>query len=232
MKNIRALIVDDEAPARRIMRKLLERYCTDVFVVAEAADIATARQAITVYHPDLILLDVDLRGSTGFKLMEYVNATTTHVVFVTAHADFALRAFKVAATDYLVKPVDIDRLRESIARVRNRMPQDVEGGKGKLLVPQSQGKRVLSHEEIIRIEADGSYSTIYLSSGEQLLVVRKIGQLNEELLESSLLRIHRSHMINLEHITKVNSAKIEMKDGAEVPVSRNRTHELMERLKS
>ena len=226
------LIVDDEAPARRITAKLLTRYCDDVATVATAADIPGAVEALRVHRPDLVLLDIELRGATGFQLVEHIDASATQIVFVTAYTDYAVDAFRVQATDYLVKPLEIEQLRETMARVRQRRDRSrgLPDGR-KLLLPGAEGRRMLTHDEIVYLEADGSYTAI-VCAGESILVVRKLGQLEDDLASEGFFRCHRSYVINLRHVRRLRPGSVVMSTGAEVPVSRARRTEINEVLRA
>ncbi len=229
---LRILIVDDEAPARRIISKMITRYCPGAYAVASAGTLEEASAAIRTHRPDLILLDVELRGATGFDLLEQTNTEGSQVVFITAYAEYAVEAFRVAATDYLVKPVEIEQLQTMIERVRQRRGT----GRGitpgaMLLLPGSEGRRMIAHDQIVAIEADGSYSKIALQSGEEILVVRKLGQLEHDLPAEGFLRCHRSYLINLGYLHEIRTSEVVLSDGRQVPVSRARRAELNDYLK-
>lgn len=229
---LRVLIVDDEAPARRITAKLLTRYCDDVASVAVAADIPEAVAALRLHRPDLVLLDIELREATGFELVGHIDAATTQIVFVTAYTDYAVDAFRVEATDYLVKPLEIEQLRETMARVRERRDRSrgLPPGK-KLILPGAEGRRMIAHEHIILLEADGSYTTVVTRDGAQL-VVRKLGQLEDDLAGGGFFRCHRSYVVNVRHVRELRTGSVIMSDGGEVPVSRARRAEINEVLKA
>lgn len=213
---LRVLIVDDEAPARRILSKLLMRHCEGTYAVTDAATLEEASVAILANHPDLIFLDVELRGATGFDLLAQVDLRDTQVVFVTAYAEYAVDAFRVAATDYLVKPVEIEQLKATLARVRARAPRAL------LSLPGTDGRRLVPHDEVVAIEADGSYSTVCMESGERVLVVRKLGQFEGDLAAGRFFRCHRSYLVNLSHLRQVRTGAVELSNGMSVPVSRSR----------
>ena len=230
---LRVLIVDDEPPARRIIAKLLTRYCDDIYAVATAGTVAEAVDQIAEQRPDLLLLDVELGEATGFDLLTRIDTSDIHVAFITAYSSYAIEAFRVEATDYLVKPVEIAALRTTIERVRDRIRLQRGGGSvAKLMLPGADGRRMLAHDEIVFIEADGSYSTVCTAAGESILVVRKLGQLEEDLASDRFFRCHRSYVINLAHVRELRTGEVVMSDGGEVPVSRVRRVEIQRLLRS
>ena len=232
MKPIRTIIVDDEAPARRTIRQMLEQFCTGVFVVGEAEDLPSAQRLIEAQRPELVILDIGLSGASGFTLLERVGAADFQVVFVTAYAHFAVDAFRVEATDYLVKPIDVEQLETAVARVHARRPPGRHAGGGtRLTIASGDGHRFVDTDEVVRVLADGSYSVLYLRSGEEVLVVKKLGQLTEEFPSRDFFRAHRSHLVHLPSVVKIRRGSVDLINGHEVPVSRLKARELRARLR-
>ena len=211
-----------------MLRTLLEEYCEGVRVVAEAADVDEAANALTAHHPDVAFLDVELRGPTGLDLLPALAAARVRVVFVTAYAEYAIEALRGRAVDYLVKPIDVDELRAAVGRVRGAGERPLP--EPRLAVAHGEGRRLLAHRDIVHVEADGSYSTLTLVSGERLLVVRKLGELERDLAGGAFFRVHRSHLVALGHVRLVRNGAVELTDGVRAPVSRNRAAALREAL--
>lgn len=228
---LRALIVDDEPPARRLLRALVEGYTAGVTVVAEADDLDAAAEAVQLSRPDLILLDVNLGGQSGFGLFDRVDLSGAQVVFVTAYTEYAIDALRKEAVDYLVKPINVTQLRGAIARVQARLARAAAVARPRLLsIPYQEGRRLIPHHEICRVEADGSYSRIVMAEGDTLYVVRKIGKLEEDLAGGSFVRCHRSHLVNRRYISRYRAGVLTLTDGTTVVVSRKRAPEVRQLL--
>ena len=227
---LRTLIVDDEAPARRLTRKLLAEFCDDVYVCAEAANVDDAVATFNQFRPDLILLDIDLKGGSGFQVLERIDLAGSQVVFLTAYEQHAIRALRAAATDYLVKPLDVDHLESAIARTLSRRGANALHTGPRVVVPTGQHQRVLAQAEILYLEADRSYTTIYTTGGEQLVISRKLGVLEEGLTPHSFVRVHRSYIVNLGHVRHFGSTSLTLRSGTELPVSRGKTEQFRKRV--
>lgn len=249
---IRTLIVDDEKPARDELRWLLEKE-SDIEVCCEAVNGMNALDLVETERPDLILLDIQMPGMTGLETARQLMALPhfPQIIFVTAYDKFAIEAFDVNAVDYLLKPVEQDRLDRALSRVRNRLEKgesDLEDKILKLLKPLSTGKdntsslkkvtvyndgrfKPIDFDNIVMIAADGKQSLIYTRE-ESFSYRTSLGDLEQLLSEASLFKCHRSFSINPHFIEAVepwfNSAyKIRLKGVEElIPVSRSNTGEL------
>lgn len=232
-KEIRAIIVDDERKAIVVLRKLLNEYHPEVKILAEASRVTQAIQQIEEHKPELIFLDIEMPGSSGFDLLEEIRGRNIHVVFVTAHSEFAIKAFRFSVIDYLLKPVGVEELREAIHKVKTQIKTLAERSPSAstaaqtLRIPTSEGIIFVYLEHIIRVEAHGAYSNIYLDNGRSYLVSHYLKSLLEYLTPPTFVRIHRSHVINVEKvksIVKKDSLFVEMSDGSMLEVAkRNRT---------
>jgi two-component system LytT family response regulator len=218
---IRAVIVDDEAYARRKIRDFC-RAEKDVEVVGEAANGSDAVRLIRAERPDLVFLDVQMPAPDGFGVVEALDLEDPpQIVFATAYDQYALRAFDVHALDYLLKPFDQDRFREALARARRAIAAEkdradfgarlkglIEDARSKspylrrLPVPSARGVRFLKPEDVLFIEASGSYAALHTASGEHLLHER-LSELERKLDPRVFVRTHRSYIINVEHIREV-----------------------------
>lgn len=224
------MIVEDERPARRILRQLLEEYCEGVIVVGEAESLSRARELVDALRPNLVFLDVDLGAASGFGLVEEGMPPHTHIVFVTAYEQFALDAFRVDAVDYLLKPVDIDHLQEAVTRVRSHVTAVRPSAVQHAYAQPGGGRRYVAEDDIVRIVADGSYARLILEYEDELYVSKKIGQLDRELVGRNFLRVHRSHVVNLHFVRAIRRGWLTLHNGCEVPVSRGGTVALRERM--
>lgn len=229
--NWRAMIVDDEPPARRRMRRLLEAH--DVEVVAEARDVDQAREMLAVHEVDVIFLDVRMPGEHGFALMR--PAIEAHVVFVTAYDEYAVRAFEVRALDYLLKPVDPQRLAETLTRLGQRSAGEAELAMGDVVsVKHHGGHRFIRIEDIVCIVAQDDYSEIWVRDGRSELANTTMSTWMRRLPSGEFMRVHRSAIVRLAQleglVRRGTSWQVTLRDREEpVPVSRTRAAELRDR---
>ena len=235
MKAWKALIVDDEPLARKEIMRLLEPY-DYISVIAEAASVDSAREAIHTLSPDLVFLDIDLGSQSGFDLLE-LTQRTFQTIFVTAYDQFAIRAFEINALDYLLKPVHPDRLKESIARLGNPMKKELKYKLepfDKLLLSKHRGSRFISIEAINYIEARGDYTWICARNGASGLVHHTLKKWVERLPPDMFLQVHRSFIVNVNHIEEIErqsseSHVVRLKhEDALIPVSRSCLRKLKE----
>lgn len=224
--SLRALIVDDEPPARSELRYLLDE-AGGVEVVGEASDAGEAMQLIRAIPYDVVFLDIDMPGLSGVELAESL-ATLERapaVIFVTAHSEHAVKAFEVAAADYLVKPVELERLKRAVERVTPEQPvARVE----RVLVEKAGRKLLIQVEDIYYVMAKDDYSYIF-TANERYLSTSSLAHLESKLDASGFFRVHRRFLVNLAQVREVvpmygGTLLLILKDpaGTEVPVSRRR----------
>jgi DNA-binding LytR/AlgR family response regulator len=233
---IRALLVDDEAPARSELRYLLDGF-DDVQVVAEAG---SAREALALARdlaPDIVFLDVEMPGLSGVDAAPLVRERTDPpaVVFVTAHERYAVDAFAVEAFDYLLKPVDPDRLARVVERLRERSVENVLPVE-KVPVVSAGGTELLDYDQVHYAQADGDYSRVH-TYDRSYLCTASLGELEEKLPSSRFARIHRSYLVNLSKVAGVRRASperlcLQLADAqkTELDVARRQARQLRERL--
>lgn len=203
-KKFRVLIVDDEFLAREGLRRLLGQY-PDIEIVGEADSVETAAQAIKVVEPDVVFLDIQMPGETGFNLFNRVDVNFK-VVFVTAFDNYAIRAFEVNALDYLLKPLNPLRVAQTIARLGEE--RSTTNVKGKLnyddyiFIDTKSRNGFVKVDSIAYIMAAGDYSEIYLNNGEKRMMLRTLREWEEKLPEKYFFRIHRAIIINLSYVEK------------------------------
>jgi DNA-binding LytR/AlgR family response regulator len=233
---IRAVIVDDEAPARDELRYLLAAH-EDVSIAGEAASAADGFALANDPEVDVVFLDVELPGVTGLTAAPLFRerADPPAVVFVTAHAEYAVDAFAVEAFDYLLKPVDPDRLARVVERLRERSRESALPVE-KIPVVAAGGTELLDVSQVHYIQADGDYSRIH-TYDRSYLCTASLGEL-EERLGPRFVRVHRSHLVNLAKVAAVRRAapdrfRLQLADAAktELDVARRQSRQLRERLR-
>lgn len=244
-KSIKALLVDDEKAVRLALREILERHFPFVQVVAEASGIPEAVREIHTHTPDLLFLDIEMPGYSGLQLLEFFNPQQINfdIIFVTAFNEYAIRAFKISAFDYLLKPVDKHELEKTLQRYQHKHQQQKITERINLLKDSFTAKEPLTHiaitslqgidfvqlTDILLLEASGTYTVVKLLNGESLTASKPLGEFEEVLQKNpSFFRPHRSFLINLKHVRKLSSKEgdvIILSQEMEVPLSRYRKKE-------
>lgn len=236
---LKTLIVDDEPDAVNFIASIIEEYCPRLEVIGTASNAREGIGIILKTTPDLVFLDVEMPHGSGFDLLQQFPEKSFDVVFITAFNHYAIRAIKFSALDYILKPININEFREAVDKVINKRSSVQARNAGysslfenlqtvnpsKLAIPTSDGMEYLKTSEIIRIEADRSYTWFFLEGGRKILVSKNLKEYQELLGEQTFFRPHNSHLINLGHVKKyirLEGGIIEMDDGSQVPLSRPR----------
>ena len=237
---IKAVLIDDERKSRLTLQKLLEKYCNDFTVVGSADSIAEAIKTINEKDPDVAFLDIEMGDGTGFDLLKKFDDPFFHFVFVTAHSNYAIKAFKYSAIDYLLKPVDVEDLTRAAEKIRKIISDGIllkqfRHGKGRMLkLRDKKNFLFVSSDQIIRFTAQGSYTKVIMDSGEEHLISSNIGALENKVGNKDFIRVHRSDLININHIKrliKTDSLYAELTGGITVEISRRNKASLLSALK-
>lgn len=200
-QKLRVGIVDDEFLARQTLLNYIARYCTNVEVIFQAANLPDAVTEINRHQPDAVFLDVEMPGPSGMDIAKHFSVEhRPMIVFTTAYAEYAVEAFGIRATDYLLKPIEVARLREAVTRIREHLVEKNGGEQEVLSLPTSSGSKVVRLSEILYLKADGSYTEIHTESGEMHVVSKKLFEIEEKLSDEQFLRTHRSYITNAEHV--------------------------------
>jgi two-component system LytT family response regulator len=245
---IRTILVDDETDSIRVLERLLETFCPNVYIAGTANGVDTGIEMIRETKPDLVLLDIEMSQGNAFDLLNQLMPLTFQVIFVTAFDNYAIRAFKYSAVDYLLKPVDIDDLRNAISRIREQPEANdlaeqmkillsnvgmMQVSYQKMAIPTINGLNFVPVQDILRFEAKGNYTIVYLSNGDSIMASKTIRDYEDVLPENIFCRIHSSHIINLSHIEKYQKGRggvVIMEDGTTIEVAARRRDEFMRRL--
>ncbi|MCC5921722.1 MAG: LytTR family DNA-binding domain-containing protein [Cyclobacteriaceae bacterium] len=230
------LIVDDERKARKYLRALLETMTNQAFTIAEAGSVDGAKNYLNENKPDLVFLDVEMPEKNGFQLLEELQTMEFSLVFTTAHEQYALKAFEVSAQDYLLKPIQEDRLIKAIEKVRQQIdnePQSLKSVK-KLIIPHKNKNLLINTEDIIYFEAQRAYVSLVSTCGVYTLA--KSMKYFEDMLafNQEFMRVHRSFLVNLKHAQTLdfqNNGLI-LSIGNVLPISKPYRSLLEDRLKT
>ena len=236
---IQALIIDDEKNAIEVLELQLSRYCKQVQVLATAQGGVQGIELIRKYQPDLVFLDIEMPHKNGFDVLNETKDCRYKVIFTTAYDQFAIRAFKFSAVDYLLKPIDIRELQEAVEKAAVKEEQGSLDEKLQVLISQLQspvrqerialpvadGMQFFHTDEILRCESESNYTHISLTNGKRITIAKTLKEVEESLRGVDFYRIHQSHLVNMNHISKVVKGEggyVVMKDGTTITISRNK----------
>lgn len=242
---MRAILIDDEKNNRENLSWMLSRHCPSVEIISSCASVLEARQAVMELQPELLFLDIQMADGTGFSLLESLPQPSFEVIFVTAYNNYAIQAIKFSALDYLLKPLDpleliksvekaeaIIRHKQDNVRMINLLRNEQRPDKHKkIAVSVSDKIEFIEILSITRCEAESNYTTLYLKSGEKIIASRTLKEFDELLTPYNFLRVHQSHLINLDEVksfVKADGGYIRMKDGASVSISRQRRNQVLD----
>jgi two-component system LytT family response regulator len=243
---MRAVIVDDERRSREMLSTLLEKHCPEISVTATAESVETALDCIRTHHPDLLFLDIEMPYGSGFDLLENIRGEQCRVIFTTAYDQYAIKAIKYCALDYLLKPIDHEELMQAVARAQREIGTQERSLEtllqsltsrqhriSRIALPTADELIFVQVDEIVRCEAAGNYTTFHLHNGRTILVARPLKEYDTLLAELNFFRVHHSHLVNLNYVEKYIKGEggyVVMSDRSHVMVSRRRKEELIRAL--
>lgn len=248
MTTYKALIIDDEAHPRELLLQLLNQHFPDIAICDVCNSGASGLSAIEKYQPEIVFLDVEMPGMTGFEMLQQVRDISFEVIFTTSFSKYALDAIRFSALDYLLKPIDSEALKVALFRFRSKIAQNNsslqiqnllnnfqsrETEQHKLALPTSNGYLFVRISDIIRCEAQNVYTTFFLTDKNQVVVSRTMKDCEEMLSAHKFHRIHQSHLINMRYLrryTKGDGGEVEMEDGSKLEVSRRKKEEFLQAL--
>ena len=238
---MKAILIDDEPDGIRTLKSMLNRHCPHVEVAGTASNATDGKALIETLKPDVVFLDIQMPGKTGLDLLTEISPKEFEVIFVTAYNEYMLQALQYSAADYLLKPVDEDRLIEAVQRVQSRIAEGRKeerddvllhnlGNAGnvaemRLCLPTLKGFIIVKLEEIIYCEAERSYTVFHLENKKTVTVSKPLLEYDTLLKDTSFLRIHKSFLINMLHVREYQRGEggiVIMSNGAELEVSRRR----------
>jgi len=241
----RALIIDDEPRNVQILQNLLEQFCPAVTIVGQAGDVNTALAAIQQYKPDLVFLDIEMPYGNAFDLLDKLMPIEFEIIFITAFDNYVLKAFKYSALDYLLKPVDIEDLKAAVKRATDKLAgknmnqqlanllgnlKSSQPGLQRMALPFGDGIIFVNVADIIRFEANGSYTEVYSDVYGKITVSKNIKEYEDLLPLTIFCRVHNSHIINLNRIKKYHKGRggyVVMDDGTSIEVAIRRRDDFL-----
>ena len=251
---ITALLIDDDKHLRKGMKSLLERYAKEIRIIGEAESVKTGILALEKYNPQVVFLDIHLADGTGFDILEQVaknnGKTSSHIVFITAHEQYALKAFQFSALDYLLKPVDPEELQKTITKIKTTLDKNnsfehidlllenirrkVDNFK-RIALSDSDGIHLFEISDIIRCESQDNYTRFFIKNHKPLLISKTLKEYEELLTEHGFERIHQSHLINLAYLKsyiKTDGGYVIMADNTNIPIAQRKRERLQELIKA
>ena len=249
--SFRAIIVEDETLSQQVLQNYIVRYCPEVEVIGFADSVDSAIEEIERLSPDLVFLDIQLKLGLGFDVLEQLGEISFDIVYTTAHSEYAIQAFNLSGSSYLLKPVSIQALREAIAKLKRERsgrlghpfsqssthiaPQNLEGNNlqdRQIALPTAEGFEVVTISKIIRCEANEHFTNFYFKGEDRPKMICRMLRYYDELLSDAhgFFRTHRSHLVNIRHVVgykRGKSGSILMRDGHLVPLALKRKEDFL-----
>ncbi|MCF8364671.1 MAG: LytTR family DNA-binding domain-containing protein [Bacteroidales bacterium] len=244
---VRTVIIDDERTNILTLKNLLDKYFPGIELVSTASNVAEGIKAIDTHHPDLIFLDISMPDGDGFDLLSRVEFRSFEVIFITAHNQYALKAFDYSALHYLLKPIEYTELRKAINRyhevkfkdsINTRisvLKDNLEHQYKKIIVPSLEGLNIVLIDDIIRLEASDTYTEFYLTKDRKLVASKPLNNFEKILLDQDFIRIHAKHLVNLKYVQRYIKGKggsVVLDNGEEIDVSVRKKNDFINSLKA
>ena len=241
---LKAILIDDEPDCIRLLSLQLKQYCPQVQVLGQYTGSEEGLQAIRIKEPDIVFLDIEMPEINGFDLLEQLGEITFSLIFITAYNEFALKAFRFSALDYLLKPLDTYELQEAVRKAEKRQRIDqrqldmlwsqLQGRQHphKIAVPFHNGIVFVELRDLVYCEAESNYTKLYLITGKNYLLSKTLREVQQVLEERNFLRVHRQYLVNLDHIKmyhKGEAAYLVMQGDINIPVAKNQKEKLVQK---
>ena len=242
---IRAVAIDDESNSLELLKTLIETYIPEISELQLCASPVQARDLLAAYKPDLVFLDIEMPGASGFDLLNALPEINFDIIFTTAYNQYAIQAIKHSALDYLLKPIDVDELEGAVQRhlrraatnqsyedlVKNLLNNLDPDQKSRITLTTSEGTHFLVPDEIIRLQADRNYTEFHLNSGKKIVSARTLKEFEILMEDYNFIRSHKSHLINPSHVRMYDhEGYLVLSDGTRVIVSRRRKEAVLKTL--
>lgn len=235
---MRAVLIDDEISNLENLRILLEKHCPQITIIATAQSVGDAVDVIEKYVPDLVFLDIQMGDKTGFDVLKLLPTRNFDVVFVTAYDQYGIKAVKFAALDYLLKPIDIEELMNAVKKAEHKFTRQIQNSQldfllqqfkkpeptiSKIALPMQSEIRYIALSEIVRCEADNTYTHFFLSSEEKIMISKSLKEYADLLCPNGFLRTHQSHLVNPKYVKswlKEDGGILLLISGEKIPISK------------
>lgn len=242
---IRTILIDDNPEIRELEKSLIKEYFPQIEIIGEAESVSIGTALIKEKQPDLVLLDIEIKEGTGFHILQNVKPFNFKLIFVTAFNDYAIKAIKYSAIDYILKPINEFEFKEGLEKALGEIEDsqmelqvsaffdhyEKKTQSKKIVLRTSDSLHLIDIHDIVKCSSDNSYTTFYLTSNQKIVISKSIKEYEELLTSYGFFRPHQSHLVNLNFVQKVDKTdggSLIMKDGSEVPVSARRRQKLLE----
>lgn len=242
---INAVIIDDEVSSRETLTGMISAYCPEVKILAEAGGLQDGISTIAAVKPDLVFLDIEMPFGTGFDLLERLEEIDFEIIFTTAYNQYAIKAIKIAALDYILKPIDPKELQDAIQKLKNKdiskqhyklevlsqLKQDQINDITRIAVPSAESLDIVEVNDISYCQSVSNYTIFFLGTGQQLVSSKTLKEYESLLPQKTFLRVHQSYLVNLMQVKKYFKGRggmLELRDGTTIDVARDRKAKLME----
>lgn len=256
MIGVTCIIVDDEVQNQEVLARMIDLFCPSVKVLGKANNVEQAVKLIKDTKPDVVFLDIEMPGGNGFTLFDKIKNPSFYTVFTTAHAEYAIKAIKFAAFDYLLKPINLTELKQAVEKIAEKIQSGFlttndSGHKmadvlrtnrknhnydfTKIALPTSEGIEFYELSDILRCEADRAYCVFHMLNKKRIMVSKSLKEYEDILAEANFFRVHKSNMINVKHVTKYLKGKggfVQLVDGSLVAVAVRKKEEFFQCLKN
>ncbi len=244
---IQSLIIEDSKKNRENLTSLLSKYCPEIEIIGEAANITQGQELLSKLKPDLVFLDVRMPGGTAFDLLKQLKQISFEIIFITAYDEYALQAFQFNAVDYILKPIDFQELKKAVEKVHTKLDLKKENELLRNMVanenrevldkriplPTENKVEFMPIKEIIRCQAESNYTRFYLKDKSSLLICKTLKEYEKALEPYLFIRVHQSHLVNLREIkafVRRDNGYVELYDKSVIPVSKTRKEEVQRKL--
>ena len=247
---IKTIIIDDEVKARETIANMLQTYCSDIEVIGMAGSVKEGVKVLAKKKPDLVFLDIKMGDGTGFDLLRKLKEVNFMLIFITAFEEFAIRAIKFSALDYILKPLDPDELVNAVEKAKFTIEKEnvsmrlealyenldvLNSNSKKIVLKTTSSVHIVNLTDIIRCESEKNYTHFFTVDQEKITVSKTLKEFNELLMDYSFYRVHQSHLVNMAHVRrydKQDGGHLVMDDNSTVPVSFRKKEDLMKAFKS
>ena len=239
---MKTLIIENELAAQELLHTILQKYISDIHVVGFSSTIEEAIPKINQACPDILFLDIELDDGQSFEILDKINCPETKIIFTTAYDDYAIKAFEYNAIDYLLKPYTPQRVQQAISKAKKIIENESVFSKlndyisnksqprKNISISCEEGLKIVTIDDILRVEADKSYCTIFLETGKKISSSKPLSDIEARLDPNQFFRTHKSHLINLHKIKELShrdGGEVILKNEDRIPVSRRKKSELL-----
>ncbi|MCK9414065.1 MAG: LytTR family DNA-binding domain-containing protein [Prolixibacteraceae bacterium] len=245
---VKAVIIDDDSISRMVLKEILRKTIGNIEMLGEASSVVEGAILIERENPDLVFLDISMPDGTGFDLLDRLKKIDFRIIFITAYSEYAIKAFKYSAFDYLIKPINVEELIKTVGRIpkirkietkvavnalKANLMSHAEQGAKTIALPELNGFAIIEADKIIRCEGLRNYTRILFHEGDEKIVSRTLLEFEKLLTPLGFIRIHRSHLVNLANVVryiKANGGMVELKTGEQLKVSPKYKDDLLNKL--